>query len=252
MEFSSYKYKMIASVSILTAEKDRIKELINTYTIRLDSIYSSLLPLLDSLEKINYIENIVDEKERIINLIKFACNYAPDENKKIKKHIEEKYSQIETLGSNIHKSTEQHTITSSDDETTDEEHPGRNRLKNIIKKSKLKNGIKPENTERTTTTTTSSSTSDDDKTGETDDEEIEILKNNDDSNLKNIDDSNLKHNDENENNNDDENNNNNVEIDENKLKKEAFNKKRREQRMVRIFKKKEDEQNKNKIEISFN
>jgi hypothetical protein len=252
MEFSSYKYKMIASVSILTAEKDRIKELINTYTIRLDSIYSSLLPLLDSLEKINYIENIVDEKERIINLIKFACNYAPDENKKIKKHIEEKYSQIETLGSNIHKSTEQHTITSSDDETTDEEHPGRNRLKNIIKKSKLKNGIKPANTERTTTTTTSSSTSDDDKTGETDDEEIEILKNNDDSNLKNIDDSNLKHNDENENNNDDENNNNNVEIDENKLKKEAFNKKRREQRMVRIFKKKEDEQNKNKIEISFN
>ena len=97
MEFSSYKYKMIASVSILTAEKDRIKELINTYTIRLDSIYSSLLPLLDSLEKINYIENIVDEKERIINLIKFACNFTPDENKKIKKHIEEKYSQIETL-----------------------------------------------------------------------------------------------------------------------------------------------------------
>jgi hypothetical protein len=241
---------MIASVSILTAEKDRIKELINTYTIRLDSIYSSLLPLLDSLEKINYIENIVDEKERIINLIKFACNYAPDENKKIKKHIEEKYSQIETLGSNIHKSTEQHTITSSDDETTDEEHPGRNRLKNIIKKSKLKNNIKPANTECKTTTTSSSS--DDDKTGETDEEEIEILKNNDDSNLKNNDDSNLKHNDENENNNDDENNNNNVEIDENKLKKEAFNKKRREQRMARILKKKEDEQNKNKIEISFN
>jgi hypothetical protein len=206
--------------------------------------------LIEDLEKITYIENIIDEKERIINLINFASNCSSDENKKIKNEFDEKYKQIETLGSKIHKSTEQHTITSSDDETTDEEHPGRNRLKNIIKKSKLKNGIKPANTECTTTTTTSSS--DDDKTGETDDEEIEILKNNDDSNLKNNDDSNLKNNDENENNNDDENNNNNVEIDENKLKKEAFNKKRREQRMARILKKKEDEQNKNKIEISFN
>ena len=38
MEFSSYKNKTIASIAILTVEKDRIKEIIQCYKIRLDSI----------------------------------------------------------------------------------------------------------------------------------------------------------------------------------------------------------------------
>jgi hypothetical protein len=117
MEFSNYKNKTIASIAILTVEKDRIKEIIQGYKIRLDSIYITVSSLLDDFEKLNYIENIVDEKERVIDLIKFACNCSTDENNKIKNEFDEKYKQIETLGSKIHKSTEQHTITSSDDET---------------------------------------------------------------------------------------------------------------------------------------
>ena len=51
MDFTNYKYKLIASVAILTAEKDRIKEIITAYNIRLDNIFIAVSSLLDDLKK---------------------------------------------------------------------------------------------------------------------------------------------------------------------------------------------------------
>ena len=56
MDFINYKNKLVVSVCLLTAEKDRIKEILTAYNIRLGTIYNNISSILDDLEKINLIE----------------------------------------------------------------------------------------------------------------------------------------------------------------------------------------------------
>ncbi len=92
MNFTNYKYKLVASVSLLTAEKDRIQEIITAYNIRLNTIYNNISSILDDLEWINFIENIADEKQRIINLINIVHNISnKSEDEQIKKEWMKKW-----------------------------------------------------------------------------------------------------------------------------------------------------------------
>ena len=98
MNFTNYKYKLVASVSLLTAEKDRIQEIIIAYNIRLNTIYNNISSLLDDLERINFIENIPDEKQRIINLINIVHNIKNnDEDEQIKNNMDEKFKKIDEI-----------------------------------------------------------------------------------------------------------------------------------------------------------
>jgi hypothetical protein len=74
MDFINYKHKVVISVCLLNAEKERIKEIINTYKIRLESIYNNLNSLLDDLTHINFIESMPDHKEKINKLIENVNN----------------------------------------------------------------------------------------------------------------------------------------------------------------------------------
>ena len=58
MNFTNYKYKLVVSVCLMQSEKSRIKEIIEAYNIRLNTIYSSISSMLDDLEKINFIEKL--------------------------------------------------------------------------------------------------------------------------------------------------------------------------------------------------
>ncbi len=53
MDFNNHKYKLIVGVCLLKSEQDRIKEIINSYNIRLEQIYNNLCSLLDDLDNIN-------------------------------------------------------------------------------------------------------------------------------------------------------------------------------------------------------
>jgi hypothetical protein len=63
MDFNNHKYKLIISISLLNAEKENIKNVINSYNERLEKNYISILEILNQLEKINLIEASTDEKE---------------------------------------------------------------------------------------------------------------------------------------------------------------------------------------------
>ena len=98
MNFTNYKYKLVASVSLLTPEKDRIQEIIIAYNIRLNTIYNNISSMLDDLERINFIENIADEKERIINLINIVHNIKNnDEDEQIKNNMDETFKKIDDI-----------------------------------------------------------------------------------------------------------------------------------------------------------
>jgi len=43
MDFSNYKYKMVVVVSLLNSEKERIKQILDAYNIRLIYIYILVL-----------------------------------------------------------------------------------------------------------------------------------------------------------------------------------------------------------------
>ena len=74
MDFINYKHKVVISVCLVNAEKERIKEIIITYKIRLESIYNNLNSLLDDLTHINFIESMPDHKEKINKLIENVNN----------------------------------------------------------------------------------------------------------------------------------------------------------------------------------
>ena len=91
MDFINYKNKLVVAVCLLQSEKDRIKEILTAYNIRLGTIYNNITSILDDLEKINLIENIPDEKERILNLINYINDFSnTTEDQKIKKEIDNK------------------------------------------------------------------------------------------------------------------------------------------------------------------
>ena len=102
MNFTSYKYKLVVSVSLLQSEKERIKEIVEAYNIRLNTIYISISSLLDDLEKINFIEAIPNEKEQINKLINFVNVFNNiEELETIKNEIDEKINEIDETNKTI-------------------------------------------------------------------------------------------------------------------------------------------------------
>ena len=98
MNFVNYKNKLVVSVCLLQSEKERIKEILIAYNIRLTNIFNSISSILDDLEKINFIEQIPEEKERILNLINYVNNFSNiEEEEEIKKQIDEKFKNIDEL-----------------------------------------------------------------------------------------------------------------------------------------------------------
>jgi len=224
MNFTNYKYKLVASVSLLTAEKDRIQEIIIAYNIRLNTIYNNISSLLDDLERINFIENIADEKERIINLINIVHNIKNnDEETKIKNNMDEKFKKIDDLKNEGLTNNNVNIYSNKFNEI-------KHACKTPLKKTEAENIIN--NYESTTTTPT---TTEEDNTGE---EETIIeestpnkFNNNDDSNLKNVCELNINMNN---------NVNNNKNIDEKQKKRDEINKKRREKNMAEKLKIKQE------------
>ena len=105
MNFTNYKYKLVVSVCLMQSEKSRIKEIIEAYNIRLNTIYSSISSMLDDLEKINFIEAIPNEKEQINNLINFVNDFNNiEELETIKNEIDEKIKKINETNNKINES----------------------------------------------------------------------------------------------------------------------------------------------------
>ena len=105
MNFTNYKYKLVVSVCLMQSEKSRIKEIIEAYNIRLNTIYSSISSMLDDLEKINFIEAIPNEKEQINNLINFVNDFNNiEELETIKNEIDEKIKKINETNNKLNKS----------------------------------------------------------------------------------------------------------------------------------------------------
>jgi len=220
MNFTNYKYKLVASVSLLTAEKDRIQEIIIAYNIRLNTIYNNISSLLDDLERINFIENIADEKERIINLINIVHNIK-NNDEKIKNNMDEKFKKIDDFKNEGLTNNNVNIYSNKFNEI-------KHACKTPLKKTEAENIIN--NYESTTTTPT---TTEEDNTGE---EETIIeestpnkFNNNDDSNLKNVCEFNININ-----------NNVNKNIDEKQKKRNEYNQKRRQNNLVAKLKKQKE------------
>ena len=89
MEFNNHKYKLVVSICLLNAEKDRIKEILKSYNNRLETIYNHLISIMDQMEELNKIEKITDEKEQINNLIIYSkINNNNNETNLLKNNIE--------------------------------------------------------------------------------------------------------------------------------------------------------------------
>ena len=83
MEFGKHKYKLVVALTLLNSEKDRIKDILKSYNIRLESIYSNLISIMDQLQEINLIEDIKNEDEQIKNLIKYSKIFNNNDNNEI-------------------------------------------------------------------------------------------------------------------------------------------------------------------------
>jgi hypothetical protein len=220
MDFTNYKYKLIASVAILTAEKDRIKEIITAYNIRLDNIFIAVSSLLDDLEKINFIEKIPEEKERIINLINFVSSLSNmTDDKQIKKSFDEKFKKIDEIKN---KGLDNNNINLYSNKF--------NEIKNVCS-----NPLKKTEAENIINEYESATTTDEDNTGEEiiyeESTQPNKYNNNDDSNLKNVGELNINMNN---------NVNNNKNIDEKQKKRDEINKRRREKNLVDKLKKQKE------------
>ena len=227
MNFTNYKYKLVASVSLLTAEKDRIQEIIIAYNIRLNTIYNNISSLLDDLERINFIENIADEKERIINLINIVHNIKNnDEEKKIKNNMDEKFKKIDELKNEGLKNNNVNIYSNKYNEI-------KKVCTNPIKKTESENIIN-----KYESTTTTPTTTEEDNTGEEiiekqeqpqEEKQKNKFINNDDSNLKICDELN--------------NNVNNIK-DEKQIKRNEYNQRRREKALAERLKKQKEQETK--------
>ena len=96
MDFQQHKYKLVVSICLLHAEKENIKNIINSYNERLENIYNNILEILNQLEKINLIEASTDEKEQIKNLIVYSKIYNnKDDINVLKNNVESNIFKIE-------------------------------------------------------------------------------------------------------------------------------------------------------------
>jgi len=203
----------------MQSEKSRIKEIIEAYNIRLNTIYSSISSMLDDLEKINFIEAIPNEKEQINNLINFVNDFNNiEELEIIKNEIDEKIKKINETNNKINESAKINNNEYLKIKVATADNLKEEQKNNII--------YSYANTEVSTTT-------EEQEQEQEQEPQININLNNDDSNLKQE----IQLNDEKidfivQ----------TVEREDNKLKikREAFNLKRREQRILNNLKKKQE------------
>ena len=205
MEFNNHKYKLVVSICLLNAEKDRIKEILKSYNNRLEYIYNNLISIMDQMEELNKIEKITDEKEQINNLIIYSkINNNNNETNLLKNNIECNINKIDEkniiLENKIINKNEYTIIKNVCNNTFSEDTTINNKQKN-----KLINEV--DETDKQEEEETDEAETEEDRTGEE-----EIINNND-------------------------NNNNNETIiinnidDEIRRKKDAYNAKRRDQRI---------------------
>jgi len=207
----------------MQSEKSRIKEIIEAYNIRLNTIYSSISSMLDDLEKINFIEAIPNEKEQINNLINFVNDFNNiEELEIIKNEIDEKIKKINETNNKINESAKINNNEYLKIKVATADNLKEEQKNNII--------YSYANTEVSTTTEEQKQEQEQEQEQEP---QININLNNDDSNLKQE----IQLNDEKidfivQ----------TVEREDNKLKikREAFNLKRREQRILNNLKKKQE------------
>ena len=47
MDFQNHRFKLLVSISLMCSEKDRIKQIITSYNMRLEHIYNNICSTLD-------------------------------------------------------------------------------------------------------------------------------------------------------------------------------------------------------------
>ena len=204
MEYTQHKQKLIISICLLNAEKDRIKDIIKAYNNRLDNIYNSIISIMDQVQEISDLENVKDEKQQLYNLIIYSKIFNNNDNelKLLKSEVETNINKIEHKNNIL----ETKIININSNEY--------NKIKNICNNT-FNEDIKLNEIEQNkliyeSDSKTEESETEEDLTGE---QEIEDKPNNNNNNNNN-------NNIDNENNN---NNKNNIEIDEQTRKRLLYN-----------------------------
>ena len=69
MEVEQQKYRLYVTTSLLYYEKQKIEEIFNTYSTRLDTINNSMEILLKDINNLKNIQDVTDEKEQLFKLL---------------------------------------------------------------------------------------------------------------------------------------------------------------------------------------
>jgi hypothetical protein len=108
MEIENQKYKVYVQTALLYYEKQKIKEIFETYNTRLTTIDYKMNILLNDINKLNQIQQTNDEHTKInelIDLIRENINF-----NNIKEDIINKCDNINQINNDIHKTVDNKSL----------------------------------------------------------------------------------------------------------------------------------------------
>jgi hypothetical protein len=108
MDIENQKYKAYVQTALLFYEKQKIKEIFDTYNTRLSTIDYKMNILLNDINKLNQIQKTNDEQTKInelVNLIRENINF-----NNVKEDIISKCDNINQINNNIHKTVDNKSL----------------------------------------------------------------------------------------------------------------------------------------------
>ena len=108
MEIENQKYKVYVQTALLYYEKQKIKEIFDTYSERLTTIDYKMNILLNDINKLNQIQEIHDEQSKINELIDLIRQNINFDN--IKDDIINKCDNINQINKDIHKTVDNKSL----------------------------------------------------------------------------------------------------------------------------------------------
>jgi hypothetical protein len=100
----SQKYKLYVNIALLYFEKQKIKEIFNSYSDRLTTINDNMKGLLNDINNFKMIDDTTDEKDKLFKLIDLINNNNNNNNIKIiSDEIQIKFDNINVTNDTINK-----------------------------------------------------------------------------------------------------------------------------------------------------
>ena len=108
MEIENQKYKVYVQTALLYYEKQKIKEIFDTYNTRLTTIDYKMNILLNDINKLNQIQDINNEQTKINELVDLIRQNINLNN--IKEDIINKCNNINQINKDIHKTVDNKSL----------------------------------------------------------------------------------------------------------------------------------------------